>query len=151
MIRRNKKRKSSRKLLAISAAAAATGAISQVANGTLIAYEPFNGYGSVGTNFNATTANGNATGFTTWSPATTNATNQNGLTYSGLSTSGGSIRQNNTGGQRNRVTVPTVERGFRDVVFWSIEIAGLSPSIESTSGFSIIWRNWRAYALSDST
>jgi hypothetical protein len=44
------------------------------------------------------------------------------------------------------VTVPTVERGFREVVFWSIEIAGESPSIESTSGFSIICRNWRAYA-----
>jgi hypothetical protein len=28
--------------------------------------------------------------------------------------------------------------------FWSIEIAGERPSIESTSGFSIIWRNWRA-------
>jgi hypothetical protein len=37
------------------------------------------------------------------------------------------------------------------VVFWSIEIAGLRPSIESTSGFSIIWRNCRAYAESDST
>ena len=49
------------------------------------------------------------------------------------------------------MTVPTVERGLRDVVFWSIEIAGESPSIESTSGFSIIWRNWRAYADSDST
>jgi len=47
--------------------------------------------------------------------------------------------------------VPTVERGFRDVVFWSIEIAGESPSIESTSGFSIICRNCRAYAESDST
>ena len=44
------------------------------------------------------------------------------------------------------VTVPTVERGLREVVFWSIEIAGESPSIESTSGFSIIWRNCRAYA-----
>ena len=42
------------------------------------------------------------------------------------------------------VTVPTVERGLRDVVFWSIEIAGESPSIESTSGFSIICRNCRA-------
>jgi hypothetical protein len=30
------------------------------------------------------------------------------------------------------------------VVFWSIEIAGESPSIESTSGFSISPRNWRA-------
>ena len=25
------------------------------------------------------------------------------------------------------MTVPTVERGFRDVVFWSIEIAGREP------------------------
>jgi hypothetical protein len=49
------------------------------------------------------------------------------------------------------VTVPTVERGFRLVVFWSIEIAGLRPSIDSTSGFSIIWRNCRAYALRLST
>jgi len=40
--------------------------------------------------------------------------------------------------------VPTVERGLRDVVFWSMEIAGESPSIESTSGFSIICRNCRA-------
>jgi hypothetical protein len=42
------------------------------------------------------------------------------------------------------VTVPTVERGFREVVFWSIEIAGDRPSIESTSGFSINPRNCRA-------
>ena len=49
------------------------------------------------------------------------------------------------------MTVPTVERGLREVVFWSIEIAGDSPSIESTSGLSIWPRNWRAYALSDST
>ena len=27
------------------------------------------------------------------------------------------------------VTVPTVERGFLLVVFWSMEIAGLRPSI----------------------
>jgi hypothetical protein len=40
--------------------------------------------------------------------------------------------------------VPTVERGLRDVVLWSIEIAGESPSIDSTSGFSISCRNWRA-------
>jgi hypothetical protein len=39
---------------------------------------------------------------------------------------------------------PPAEGGLRDVFFWSIEIAGESPSIESTSGFSIIWRNWRA-------
>ena len=49
------------------------------------------------------------------------------------------------------MTVPTVDRGLRDVVFWSIEMAGDSPSIESTSGLSICPRNWRAYALSDST
>jgi hypothetical protein len=30
-------------------------------------------------------------------------------------------------------------------------VAGESPSIESTSGLSIWPRNWRAYALSDST
>jgi hypothetical protein len=42
------------------------------------------------------------------------------------------------------VTVPTVERGLRDVVFCSIEIAGDRPSIWSTSGFCIISRNWRA-------
>jgi hypothetical protein len=42
------------------------------------------------------------------------------------------------------VTVPTVERGLREVVFWSIEIAGERPSIESTSGFSIWPRNCRA-------
>jgi hypothetical protein len=42
------------------------------------------------------------------------------------------------------VTVPTVERGLREVVFWSIEIAGESPSIESTSGFPLCSRNWRA-------
>jgi hypothetical protein len=49
------------------------------------------------------------------------------------------------------VTVPTVERGLREVVRCSIEIAGESPSIESTSGFSICSRNCRAYADSDST
>ena len=40
--------------------------------------------------------------------------------------------------------VPTVERGLRLVVFCSIEIAGLNPSIESTSGRSIWSRNCRA-------
>src|SRR5699024_2448464 len=44
------------------------------------------------------------------------------------------------------VTVPTVERGFLLVVFWSIEIAGLNPSIESTSGLSICPKNCLAYA-----
>ena len=47
--------------------------------------------------------------------------------------------------------VPTVERGFLDVDFWSIETAGDSPSMKSTSGLSIWPRNWRAYADSDST
>jgi len=47
--------------------------------------------------------------------------------------------------------VPTVDRGFLDVVRCSIEMAGDRPSIESTSGFSICSRNWRAYADSDST
>ena len=45
------------------------------------------------------------------------------------------------------MTVPTVERGLRLAPFWSIEMAGDSPSIWSTSGFSIWPRNWRAYAL----
>jgi hypothetical protein len=42
------------------------------------------------------------------------------------------------------VTVPTVERGFLEVVFCSMEMAGDSPSMESTSGFSICSRNCRA-------
>jgi hypothetical protein len=37
--------------------------------------------------------------------------------------------------------VPTVDRGFREVDFWSIEMAGESPSMKSTSGFSIWPRN----------
>jgi hypothetical protein len=37
--------------------------------------------------------------------------------------------------------VPTVDRGFFDVPFWSIEIAGDRPSMMSTSGFSICPRN----------
>src|SRR4051812_23929644 len=47
--------------------------------------------------------------------------------------------------------VPTVERGFLLVDFWSIDTAGDSPSMKSTSGLSICPRNWRAYADSDST
>ena len=35
-------------------------------------------------------------------------------------------------------------RGFFEVVFCSMEIAGESPSIWSTSGFCISSRNWRA-------
>jgi hypothetical protein len=42
------------------------------------------------------------------------------------------------------VTVPTVERGLWLVDFWSIEIAGDSPSMASTSGLSTWPRNWRA-------
>jgi hypothetical protein len=44
------------------------------------------------------------------------------------------------------VIVPTVDRGLREVDFWSIETAGDSPSMKSTSGLSICPRNWRAYA-----
>ena len=40
--------------------------------------------------------------------------------------------------------VPTVDLGLCDVAFCSIAIAGDKPSIKSTSGFSIIWRNCRA-------
>src|SRR5215472_8275422 len=47
--------------------------------------------------------------------------------------------------------VPTVERGLRLVDFWSIETAGESPSMKSTSGLSIWPRNCLAYADSDST
>jgi hypothetical protein len=32
------------------------------------------------------------------------------------------------------VIVPTVERGLRDVDFWSMETAGDRPSMKSTSG-----------------
>jgi hypothetical protein len=49
------------------------------------------------------------------------------------------------------VIVPTVERGFRLVDFWSIDTAGDRPSMKSTSGLSSCPRNWRAYADSDST
>src|SRR6478672_3685510 len=47
--------------------------------------------------------------------------------------------------------VPTVDRGLRLVDFWSMETAGDSPSMKSTSGLSICPRNCRAYADSDST
>ena len=40
--------------------------------------------------------------------------------------------------------VPTVERGFLLVVFWSIAIAGDNPSIESTSGLLTLPKNCRA-------
>ena len=49
------------------------------------------------------------------------------------------------------MTVPTVDLGFLDVVFCSIDIAGDNPSILSRSGFCIISRNCLAYAESDST
>jgi hypothetical protein len=42
------------------------------------------------------------------------------------------------------VIVPTVDRGFRLADFWSIDIAGESPSMKSTSGLSIWPRNCRA-------
>jgi hypothetical protein len=48
------------------------------------------------------------------------------------------------------VTVPTVDRGLRLVVFWAMLMAGDSPSTLSTSGFSICSRNCRAKAESDS-
>src|SRR5690242_14113767 len=47
--------------------------------------------------------------------------------------------------------VPTVDRGLRLVDFWSIDTAGDSPSMKSTSGLSIWPRNCRAYADNDST
>src|SRR5271170_6714682 len=47
--------------------------------------------------------------------------------------------------------VPTVDRGLRLADFWSMDTAGLSPSMKSTSGLSIWPRNCRAYADSDST
>src|SRR5699024_8943176 len=49
------------------------------------------------------------------------------------------------------VIVPTVERGLRDVDFWSIDTAGDSPSMKSTSGLSICPRNMRAKEDRDST
>jgi hypothetical protein len=49
------------------------------------------------------------------------------------------------------VIVPTVDRGFFEVDFWSIDTAGDRPSMKSTSGLSIWPRNCRAYADSDST
>src|ERR687893_2313417 len=47
--------------------------------------------------------------------------------------------------------VPTVERGLREVDFWSMETAVDRPSMKSTSGLSIWPRNCRAYDDSDST
>ena len=48
------------------------------------------------------------------------------------------------------VTVPTVDRGLFAAFFWSIDIAGESPSTASTCGLSICPRKFRAYADSDS-
>ena len=48
------------------------------------------------------------------------------------------------------MTVPTVERGFLLVDFWSMEIAGESPSMLSTAGFSICPKNCLAYEDNDS-
>jgi hypothetical protein len=42
------------------------------------------------------------------------------------------------------VTVPTVDRGLRFTVFWSIEMVGERPSMCSTFGFSVRPRSWRA-------
>ena len=54
-----------------------------------------------------------------------------------------SIEQKNTS-KNPRSTVATVDLGFFDVFFCSIEIAGLRPSIRSTFGFFILSRNCRA-------
>ena len=61
------------------------------------------------------------------------------------------VRRSHAGVQQAQVvkisvTVPTVERGLRLVVFCSMAMAGERPSIWSTSGLSICSRNWRAYA-----
>ena len=58
----------------------------------------------------------------------------------------GGIRHADAGPQQPHILIDfgdgaTVERGLRLVVFCSIEIAGLKPSICSTSGFCIISRN----------
>ena len=42
------------------------------------------------------------------------------------------------------VTVPTVDRGLEEMVFWSMEMDGERPSIDSISGFSICSMYWRA-------
>src|SRR3990167_1529844 len=47
--------------------------------------------------------------------------------------------------------VATVERGLLERDFWSIEIAGESPIISSTSGFCICLKNCLAYEERDST
>ena len=50
------------------------------------------------------------------------------------------IEQKNTS-KNPRSTVATVDLGFFDVFFCSIEIAGLKPSIRSTFGFFILSKN----------
>ena len=47
--------------------------------------------------------------------------------------------------------VAPVDRGLFERDFWSIEMAGDSPVISSTSGFCICLKNCRAYAERDST
>ena len=55
------------------------------------------------------------------------------------------IEQKNTS-KNPRSTVATVDLGFFDVFFCSIEIAGLNPSMRSTFGFFILSKNCLAYA-----
>ena len=50
------------------------------------------------------------------------------------------IEQKNTS-KNPRSTVATVDLGFFDVFFCSIDIAGLNPSIKSTVGFFILSKN----------
>ena len=54
-----------------------------------------------------------------------------------------SIEQKNTS-KNPRSTVATVDLGFFEVFFCSIDIAGLNPSIKSTFGFFILSKNCRA-------
>ena len=51
-----------------------------------------------------------------------------------------SIEQKNTS-KNPRSTVATVDLGFLEVFFCSIDIAGLNPSIKSTFGFFILSKN----------
>jgi hypothetical protein len=54
------------------------------------------------------------------------------------------VRDADPGEQQPQVVVDLVDRGFRLAPFWSMLMAGESPSMRSTSGFSIWPRNWRA-------
>ena len=47
-------------------------------------------------------------------------------------------------GEYRKELAELMKRGFFEVVFCSMEIAGDRPSMESTSGFCISSRNWRA-------